>query len=250
MRRLRKRRPVVGALLVAVLVSACARAAASDSSAAPDFRITPVAPVPALRAAALAATPPAETGPFARSDLVELVSLDSTIVLDIRYASDRNFLGTPIYTQPRAFLQRPAAEALVRAHRALAAHGYGVLVHDGYRPWYVTKLFWDAVPDSLHAFVADPARGSRHNRGCAVDLTLYELATGHAAEMPSAYDEMSPRAAPTYAGGTAAQRDRRDLLRRTMEAQGFTVNAEEWWHFDHRDWPRYAIQNIPFEEIR
>src|SRR6188768_2388036 len=142
------------------------------------FRIEPVRPVPELRAEALRASPPAETGPFRAPDLVELALLDSTIHLDIRYAGTRNFLGTPVYTQARAFLQRPAAEAVVRAHRALAAQGYGLLIHDAYRPWYVTKIFWDATPADKHEFVADPASGSRHNRGCAVDLTLYTLSDG------------------------------------------------------------------------
>ena len=161
------------------------------------FRITPVRPVAELREEALRASPPHEEGPFRPTDLVELVSLDSTIHLDIRYATTRNFLGTPLYTQARAFLQRPAAEALVRVHQRLKTQGYGLLIHDGYRPWYVTKIFWDATPPAQHEFVADPAEGSRHNRGCAVDLTLYVLRTGRPVTMLSLYDELSPRA---YAG--------------------------------------------------
>jgi len=137
----------------------------------------------------------------------------------------------------------------VRAQRALAADGYGILVHDGYRPWYVTKLFWDATPVDKHSFVADPAKGSRHNRGCAVDLTLYSLKDGRVADMPSLYDEMSERAYPTYMGGSVAQRSLRDLLRRRMEAEGFTVYAFEWWHFDNADWSSYAIENVRFEDI-
>jgi D-alanyl-D-alanine dipeptidase len=137
----------------------------------------------------------------------------------------------------------------VRVHRALAQDGYGLLVHDAYRPWYVTRLFWDATPADKHAFVADPAQGSRHNRGCAVDLTLYALDDGRAVEMPSVYDEMSERAYPNYAGGTDAQRARRDLLRRRMEAEGFSVFEVEWWHFDYRGWQAYAIQNVRFDEI-
>jgi len=213
------------------------------------FRTTPVRPVPELLPIALAATPPIESGEFKPSDLTELVRLDPGIRLDIRYATARNFLGTPLYSQARAFLQRPAAEALVRVQRALAAAGYGLLVHDAYRPWYVTRLFWDATPVDKHAYVADPAKGSRHNRGCAVDLTLYELHSGRAVEMPSLYDEMSERAWPTYSGGDAAALARRDLLRRHMEAEGFSVFETEWWHFDYRDWRSYAIQNVRFESI-
>lgn len=146
-------------------------------------------------------------------------------------------------------MQRPAAQALVRVQRALAAEGYGLLVHDAYRPWYVTKIFWDATPPDRHNFVADPATGSRHNRGGGVDLTLYNLHSGHVVEMTSLYDEMSERAYPTYTGGTDAQRRLRDLLRRYMEAEGFSVYEYEWWHFDYRDWKSYAIQNLRFETI-
>ncbi len=217
--------------------------------AAGTFRITPVRPVAELRRAALAATPPAEEGDFAPADLVELRSLDPTIRYDIRYATTNNFMGAVFYTQAKAFLQRPAAEALVRAHRQLRELGYGLLIHDAYRPWYVTKMFWDATPASMKDFVADPASGSCHNRGAAVDLTLYEIETGAPVPMVSGYDEFSPRAHPDYPGGTAAQRWHRALLRAAMEAQGFTVYDVEWWHFDHRDWRRYRIGNQTFEEI-
>lgn len=226
----------------ALLLAAC-------SAQPPVFHIAPARPVAELRAEALAATPPAPRGDERPSDLVELVRLDPSIRLDIRYASDRNFLGQPVYTQARAFLQRPAAEALARVSAALRTQGYGLLVHDGYRPWYVTKLFWDATPPDKHEFVADPATGSRHNRGCAVDLTLYELASGRPVVMPSLYDEMSPRAYADCAGGTARQRELRALLRRAMEAEGYTVYPQEWWHFDYRDWQQYAVQNLRFEDL-
>jgi len=213
------------------------------------FRITPVRAVAELRAEALKATPPAEAGPFKASDVVEIVTLDSSIRLDIRYAGTDNFLSTPLYEQARAFLQRPAAEALVRVSAALRAQGYGLLVHDAYRPWYITKIFWDATPPDKHDFVANPADGSRHNRGCAVDLSLYRLSDGQPVDMPSVYDEMSERAYPTYAGGTGAQRQMRDFLRGAMEKEGFTVYPFEWWHFDYKDWKQYGIQNIRFQEI-
>jgi D-alanyl-D-alanine dipeptidase len=215
-----------------------------------SFRITPLRPVEELRAEALKAQPPREQGAFREPELEELVKLDPTIKLDIRYATTNDFLGTPVYTQARAFLQRPAAEALLRAHRELRAHGYGLIIHDGYRPWYVTKIFWDATPDDKKIFVANPAEGSKHNRGCAVDLSLYDLQTGEEVKMPSGYDEMTDHAYADYAGGTADERARRALLREDMESQGFTVNPTEWWHFDYKDWKAYPILNMKFEDLK
>jgi len=214
-----------------------------------SFHITPLRPVDALRAEALKQQPPQEQGAFLKPDLVELTTLDPTIKLDIRYASTNNFLGTPLYTQARAFLQRPAAEALVRANHELKALGYGLIIHDGYRPWYVTKIFWDATPDDKKIFVADPKDGSKHNRGCAVDLSLYDLKTGQEVEMPSGYDEMSDRAYADYPGGTNEERARRAILRQAMEKQGFQVIPKEWWHFDYKDWKQYPILNIKFEDL-
>jgi D-alanyl-D-alanine dipeptidase len=221
----------------------------AGKDASHSYHITPSRPVGTLRQEALAASPPVEKGPFRKPELVELATLDPLIHLDIRYATTNDFLGTPVYTQARAFLQRPAAVALVRALHKLQPLGYGLLIHDAYRPWYVTKIFWDATPAEGKIFVADPKEGSRHNRGCAVDLTLYDLATGKPIEMPGTYDEMSPRSFPDYPGGTSLERWHRDLLRRTMESEGFTVYEHEWWHFDYKDWREDPILNIKFEDL-
>ena len=193
--------------------------------------------------------PPKETGPFRKPDLVELIKLDPTIKLDIRYATSNNFLGRPVYKEARAFLQRPAAEALVRANKGLRKKGYGLIIHDGYRPWSVTKIFWDATPADKKQFVADPSEGSRHNRGCAVDLSLFDLKTGKEVVMPSGYDEMTERSHINYQGGAEEQRRLRDLLRAAMEAEGFAVYEPEWWHYDYKDWKEYPILNISFSEI-
>lgn len=203
----------------------------------------------ALRRKALAATPPVETGDFLPADLVDLTTVDPRIKLDIRYAGSNNFMGIPLYERAAAYLQRPAAEALKRAQAALAAQGYGLLIHDAYRPWFVTWMFWEATPPDARMFVANPAKGSRHNRGCAVDLTLYELKTGRVVEMPSRYDEFSGRAHADFVGGTTKQRALRAVLREAMTAQGFEVYAEEWWHFDFKDWRRYAIGTKTFTEL-
>ncbi|HEY0004856.1 MAG TPA: M15 family metallopeptidase [Pyrinomonadaceae bacterium] len=193
--------------------------------------------------------PPIETGTFRQPELVELVQLDSTLRLDIRYATKNNFLGRPVYKQARAFLQRPAAEALLRVHRALREKGYGLVIFDGYRPWSVTKAFWDATPEDKKEFVADPRKGSRHNRGCAVDLTMYDLRTGQEVRMPSEYDEMTERSHINYQCATPEAKRLREILRAAMEAEGFNVYEPEWWHYDYRDWKEYPILNIGFKEI-
>jgi len=213
------------------------------------FRVTPLRPVDELRREALAASPPKEKPAARAAELAELVTLDPTIRLDIRYASTNNFLGAPMYPAARAFLQQPAADALVRAHRALKKYGYGLLIHDAYRPWYVTRMFWDATAGADHEFVANPAEGSKHNRGAAVDLTLCDRATGKPIRMTGGYDEFSRRSYAHYPGGTSLERWHRDLLRRVMEAEGFTVNPSEWWHFDYRTWREYPILNIAFDAV-
>lgn len=214
------------------------------------FKITPEKPIDVLRAAAMTAKPPMEANDKRPNELTEVASVIPDVKLDIRYATDNNFVGTPFYSQPRAFLQRPAVESLATVQRQLKPLGYGLLIHDAYRPWYVTKMFWEATPASMRQFVANPANGSRHNRGCAVDLTLYELQSGNPVEMVSGYDEFSPRAYPGYPGGTEHQRYLRELLRNMMEQSGFTVYEFEWWHFDYKNWQYYAIGNEPFESIR
>ncbi|PHS67967.1 MAG: D-alanyl-D-alanine dipeptidase [Flavobacterium sp.] len=201
-------------------------------------------------ASSCATKPPIEKGNFKNSDLVELVKLDTTLHLDIRYATSNNLVGQPVYTEARAFLQRPAAEALVKINDELKPLGYGLLIFDGYRPWSVTKLFWDITSKENKKFVANPKEGSRHNRGCAIDLSLYDLTTGKEIQMTGEYDEMSERSYPNYKGGTTEQRELRDLLRTKMEANGFTVYKYEWWHFDFQGWETYRIQNIQFSEIK
>ncbi|MGI9077502.1 MAG: serine hydrolase [Gemmatimonadaceae bacterium] len=214
-----------------------------------QLKIRAQRPISALRAEALSAEPPREDGTFRSADLVDIAGLDPTLKFDIRYATTNNFLGEVFYSEPRAFLQRPAAEALLRAHRALRSLGYGILVHDAYRPWYVTKMFWEATPEQHRWLVADPLRGSRHNRGAAADVTLYELATGRTVQMPGTYDELSDRTLPLYPGGTALQRWHRELLRSAMEAEGYSVYDAEWWHFDYKDWRQYPIGNLTFDRI-
>jgi len=181
---------------------------------------------------------------------VELQKLDPTIRLDIRYATKNNFLGKAVYKQARAFLQRPAAEALVRANQNLRKQGYGLVIFDGYRPWAITKVFWDVTPEDKKIFVADPSKGSRHNRGCAVDLSLFDLQTGAEVKMPSEYDEMTERAHINYECATPDSKRLRELLHAAMTAEGFAVYEPEWWHYDYKDWKEYPIMNIKFGDIK
>ncbi len=201
-------------------------------------------------AAALGASPPVEIPPKNAGDLVSLTNIHPSIRFDIRYASTNNLMGFALYDQALAFLQRPAAVALGRVAECLQSMGYGLLVFDAYRPWFITKVLWDATPPGSRRFVADPAVGSRHNRGCAVDLSLYDIASGHPEEMTSPYDDMSRRAHVEYVGGTSRQRWARDLLRRAMAQHGFTAYAEEWWHFDYEGWRDYGIGNLTLSEVQ
>ena len=213
------------------------------------FRIQPQLPLAGLRQKALQAKMPVEEGAFLKPDLVELKNMDVSLQLDIRYATDNNFMGMPLYEEGRAFLQRPAAEALVRVNQALKKYGYGLIIYDAYRPWYVTKMFWDATPEAQKVFVVDPAKGSRHNRSGAVDIGLYSRKTGQSVDMGSGYDEFSLRAFSWYPGGNSVQRERRELLRLLMAGEGFAVYPEEWWHFDYAAWRSYPLLNVPFHEL-
>jgi len=182
----------------------------------------------------------------AEVNLVDLAAFDKYLQLDIRYATANNFMAKPLYPVARAMLQRPAAEALTRAHARLRSAGYGLIALDAYRPWQVTREMWDTHPLD-RAYLSDPLKGSRHNRGCAIDITLYDLTTGKEVAMPSAYDEFTERAHPDYKGGTPEQRKLRDLLRSAMEAEGFTVYQNEWWHFDYHGWEAYPVLNRPLQ---
>lgn len=221
-----------------------------DLGAETEIRSRANAPfISGLLAGARKMSPPSQSGRLRKPELVEVNKLEPGTKLDVRYATAENFMGAPFYDSPRFFLQRPAASGLIRAHRKLAEQGFGIVLIDGYRPWYVTRMFWDAVPPESRPFVADPSQGSRHNRGCAADISLFDLASGKIVQMPGRYDEPSARSSPLYVGGTSLQRWRRDLLKNAMEAEGFDVYVNEWWHFDYGEWRQYPVMNVDFSEI-
>lgn len=194
-----------------------------------------LAVVTVLTASALAADP-----------LVDLGKAVPDAVLEMRYAGPENFLGRAVYARPAAFLRRSSAEKLARAAAALRAKGARLLVFDAYRPLSVQRLMWQARPDPR--FVADPARGSAHNRGGAVDVGLCDAA-GAPLPMPSAFDEFGPRAAHDAPGASPAQRANARALKAAMETAGFASLAAEWWHYRDpasKDWP---LLDIPLEEL-
>lgn len=160
-------------------------------------------------------------------ELVELTQISPHIRLDIRYATTRNFTGKIVYPSARCFLLKKTALRLHRVQQRLEAMGCGLLVYDGYRPLSVQKIFWELVPDPR--FVADPATGSQHNRGTAVDVTL------DGREMPSDFDDFSERAAHSYRGGSLEALRNRDILKQAMESQGFISYETEWWHYEEPD---------------
>ncbi len=182
-------------------------------------------------------------------DLVELTTLDPTIRLDLRYATTDNFTGHILYSQARAFMQPEAADALVRAHKRARADGYGLTIFDAYRPWRVTKQLWDATPVAQHHYVANPKEGSRHNRGCAVDLTLHRLRDGGAVEMPSGFDDFSKRAHRDFMAASKTAIANRARLAAYLEAEHFEGRWDEWWHFDYRFWAKYPVLDVPFEDL-
>ncbi|MBS1958969.1 MAG: M15 family metallopeptidase [Bdellovibrionales bacterium] len=183
-------------------------------------------------------------------DLEEVSKLlPQPFLFDVRYARTDNFFKRQVYPTPNVFLQEDTAIDLIRAHRFLNKLGYGIVIFDGYRPWSVTKHFYDECQPFEKNFLADPVKGSTHNRGCAVDIGMYNLKTGKAVEMPSDFDEMNERAYTEYLGGLPEPRLKRDLLQTTMKEHHFTSIKVEWWHFNHRDQLQWPVLDLPFTEI-
>ncbi len=180
-------------------------------------------------------------------ELVEVQQLDATIVVDLPYAGPDNFLGRPVYEDSRCFLRRCAAERLVRVQRRLAAQGFGLKIWDGYRPLSVQKAMWEIMPDPN--FVANPARGSRHNRGAAVDVTLVDQ-QGRDVEMPTRFDEFSALAAARAPAITGDALRHRTLLQEAMTAEGFMLLDSEWWHFDDPEWKKCDILDISSKNLQ
>lgn len=182
-----------------------------------------------------------------KKELVNLEKFIPGLVLDIRYATTNNFTGEKIYNLPRAYARRPVAEALKRVQEELHKSGLGIKVFDGYRPYKATVHFYEVYKDTT--YVASPYRGSRHNRGCAIDMTLVDLKTGRELKMPTGFDSFQKEAWPSTPIKDPEARKNRALIIEVMKKQGFKVNGSEWWHFDFIGWQQYEVLDIDFEAL-
>ena len=212
------------------------------------FYIIPIKEISELREISKNSNPPILDSLDSHKKLVDLKKLDDEFQLDIRYASTNNFMRSKFYKNERAFFNINAADRLIEAKNELKELGYGIIIYDAYRPWFVTKMFWEGTPENLKHFVANPENGSSHNKGCAIDIGLYDIETGESIVMISGYDEFTERAYPNYMGGSKKQRDIRDMLIQVMERNDFTVYEYEWWHFNYNGCDS-GIMNYSFEEL-
>ena len=190
---------------------------------------------------------PVDSAATARPDLVDLARFDPRLRLDIRYATPANFMGRTLYPIARAVAQRPVADALSKVQTRAEAAGYGLLIFDAYRPWRITRMMWEETPPDRREFVADPHTGSRHNRGCSIDLTLHR--GGAEVVMPSPYDDFTPAAYRSNIAAPAKALELSRMLEAWMVAEGFVPLANEWWHYDWADWRRYPIMDVPLEAV-
>ena len=212
------------------------------------FYIIPIKEISELREISKNSNPPILDSLESHKKLVDLKKLDDEFQLDIRYASTNNFMRSKFYKNERAFFNMSAADKLIEAKNELKELGFGIIIYDAYRPWFVTKMFWEGTPENLKHFVANPENGSSHNKGCAIDIGLYDIETGESIVMISGYDEFTERAYPNYMGGSKKQRDIRDMLIQVMERNDFTVYEYEWWHFNYNGCDS-GIMNYTFEEL-
>jgi len=180
----------------------------------------------------------------------ELVDLEKSVpglVLDIRYATTNNFTGQKIYNLAKAYARKPVAEALRQAQAEFKGLGMGVKMYDAYRPYKATVKFYEEYHDTT--YVASPYKGSRHNRGCALDMTIIDLKTRAELKMPTGYDSFTKDAWPTTPVNDPEASKNRALLIKVMEKHGFKVSTSEWWHFDFVGWRKYEVMDIDFEEL-
>jgi D-alanyl-D-alanine dipeptidase len=180
--------------------------------------------------------------------LVDLAERIPSIVLDIRYATPDNMLGEAVYPEARAFLREPVAEALAQVQESLEARGLGLCVYDAYRPYSVTVRMYEQIQDEN--FAAPPWRGSRHNRGCSVDVGLVKSSNGERVPLPTDFDELTPATSSRYGDLPAHVMLNRSILLATMHYYGFVNYPGEWWHFDHERWQEFDLLDLPFAAVK
>jgi len=180
-------------------------------------------------------------------ELIDLEGYVPGLVLDIRYATTNNFTGEKIYDLAKAYARKPVARALKEIQTDLKKQGLGIKIFDAYRPYKATVKFYEVYKDTT--YVASPYKGSRHNRGCALDLTLINLQTGKELKMPTGYDSFKKEAWPSTPVHDPEAKKNRTLLIQAMEKHGFRVNSSEWWHYDFIGWQKFEVLDIDFEEL-
>ena len=180
-------------------------------------------------------------------ELVDLEQIIPDMVMDIRYATTNNFTKEKIYTLSKAYARKPVAQALKQAQAEFRKMGLGIIMYDAYRPYKATVKFYELYHDTT--YVASPYRGSRHNRGCALDMSIVDLKTKKELKMPTEFDSFKKEAWPSTPIADPVARKNRELIIKVMENNDFKVNSSEWWHFDFVGWQKYEVMDIDFEEL-
>lgn len=179
--------------------------------------------------------------------MVNIANYIPGIRMDIRYATPNNFTKRVLYRNPLVLLRLPAARALKAVQEDIKSRGYGLKIFDCYRPYRVTEKMWEIVPDDRYA--ADPKKGSGHNRGVAVDLTIIDLKTGTEIPMPTGYDDFTEMAHYSSIPPDPKARVNRAFLREIMEKHGFVALETEWWHFFLPDYQKFPLMDVTFEQL-
>jgi len=182
------------------------------------------------------------------NELVDLEKAIPGIVLDIRYATTNNFTGEKIYNLAKAYARRPVVKALKKAQAEFNKRGYSIKIYDAYRPYSATVKFYEVMKGDT-MYVANPYKGSRHNRGCALDMTIVDSKTKKELKMPTGYDAMEKDAWPTTPIADPEIKKNRKTLISVMERNGFKVYTTEWWHFDFVGYEKFDVMDIRFEEL-
>lgn len=188
---------------------------------------------------------------IAQHTMKQMVAINkyiTTIKTDFVYATVKNFTHKKLYKKPTAFLRLVTVKALKSVAITLQAKGLGLLLYDAYRPYSVTKTMWQTVPDDK--YTANPAKGSGHNRGIAVDLTIYNLQTGKALEMPTPFDDFTEKAHHNYMQFDSEVLKNRELLKNVMKQNGFIALETEWWHYYLPNSVYYEILDFDFKQMK